>query len=53
VAELARAGKLIMADALKIARMPEPQRKQVLDKVEVGLKPIDAIRETVRETIRN
>ena len=42
----------MMADAVKIAKLPETQRESILEKVETGLKPSDAIRETVRETVK-
>jgi N6-adenosine-specific RNA methylase IME4 len=49
----AMAGKITtMPDALKIAKLPELQREQVLGKVDAGLKPSDAIREIFREKIR-
>lgn len=53
VIEAAMAGKITsMPDALKISRLPEPQRREVLAKVDSGVNPADAIRETFRETIR-
>jgi N6-adenosine-specific RNA methylase IME4 len=53
IIQAAMAGKIkSMSDALKIAKLPEQQREQVLGKVDTGLKPADAIRETFREKIR-
>ena len=52
VFESIASGKINIPDAKKIAKLEEPQRKEVLGKIDSGLNPADAIRETVREAIR-
>ena len=52
VAEFARLGKLAMPDAIKIANLAAPLRNEVLKRIEDGSNPTEAIRETVRETVR-
>jgi N6-adenosine-specific RNA methylase IME4 len=49
VAIVVEQGKINIPDAKRIAKLDEPQRKKVLDKVNDGLKAADAIRETQRE----
>jgi N6-adenosine-specific RNA methylase IME4 len=52
VADVVRLGKIGMPDAVKIAKLAEPLRKEILMKVKDGTKPTDAIRESVRATIK-
>lgn len=52
VAEVVKQGKINIPDAIKIAKLSFEQRGDVLDKVNTGLKPAYAIRETVRKTIK-
>lgn len=52
VAEFARLGKLAMPDAIRITNLTEPLRNEVLKRIEEGFKPTEAMRETVRESVR-
>jgi N6-adenosine-specific RNA methylase IME4 len=49
VADSARSGKLDMPDAVKISKLDEPLRKEILKSVEQGSKPTKAIQETTRQ----
>jgi ParB-like chromosome segregation protein Spo0J len=47
VAEVVKQGRINIPDALKIAKLPEQQRSEVLDMVGQGFKPADAIDKTI------
>lgn len=49
VADSARSGKLEMVDAVKISKLDEPLRQEILKSIEQGSKPAEAIQKIIRQ----